>query len=175
MKDTASNGQDQASQSRVSDSAESAGRKLADVKSLDDALKVLDQAIASGHTGLKELVTEEYRNLKEAISDIAPEFGSALGEIGQDAFGKVSEFTSDLASKGQDYAQAGMEKGKAVARDIDEKVHENPWLMIGGVALGAFAIGFFLGRRDSATQPQFPEKSSGDRKARGVSRTKEQD
>ena len=173
MKDTAPNGQDQASKTRGSDPAESAGRKPADLKSLDEALKVLDDAIASGHTGLKEMVTEEYRNLKEAISDIAPEFGSALGEMGQDAFGKVSEFTSELASKGQEYAQAGMEKGKAVARDIDEKVHENPWLMIGGVALGAFAIGFFLGGRDAATRPRFPEKSSGDRKPRGAARTQE--
>ena len=86
MKDTTLNGQDQASKTRGSDSVESAGRNPTDLKSLDDALKVLDEAIASGHTGLKELVTEEYRNLKAAISEIAPVFGSALGEMGQDAF-----------------------------------------------------------------------------------------
>jgi len=41
--------------------------------------------------------------------------------------------------------EVGGERAKQIASEVDEKVKENPWPYIGGVAVGALLFGFILG------------------------------
>jgi ElaB/YqjD/DUF883 family membrane-anchored ribosome-binding protein len=113
--------------------------------SIDEALKVLDKALGEHGKELKDLVTDDYKNLKTAISGIAEEAGISLSgvtdtvkDFGGQAYDRITDFTSD-----------GLERGKKLAADVDAQVKANPWPVIGGVALGTFAIGFLVGRKGS--------------------------
>lgn len=103
--------------------------------SINEALRMLDQALSRDGANLRELVSSEYSSLRQAIEDMAPKMGAAFREYGSQAANVV-----------QDYAGQGIERGKRVADQVDTRVRENPWPVIGGVALGSFAIGFLFGR-----------------------------
>jgi len=92
--------------------------------SLDEALHILDQAISRDGAKVSELITEEYSHLRQAFNDMIPELGSKL----------------------RSYSQQGFSGGQEIAKVVDTNVRQYPWLALGGVALGSFAIGMMLGR-----------------------------
>lgn len=109
--------------------------------SLQDALRLLDDAILRDGANLQELVTAEFENLRGAITELSPQVSESVRQFGTQAY--------DVA---RSYASQGMDRGRIAAKSVDTKVHENPWPLIGGVAVGALALGFFLGRgRDSGS------------------------
>lgn len=112
--------------------------------SINDALRMLDQALSRDGANLKELVSTEYGSLRKAIEEMAPKMGEAFRQYGNQAADVI-----------QDYAGQGLERGKQVAGQLDTSVRANPWPVIGGVALGSLAIGFLLGRGGEPSTAQF--------------------
>ena len=53
--------------------------------------------------------------------------------------GVVHELENKL-KKGQEQAQKAFE-------NVDKKLHENPWPIVGGVAIGCILLGFIMGSR----------------------------
>lgn len=110
---------------------------------INDALRVLDEAVSKEGFNLKELISSDYQGLKDAFSQLAPQIKDTVRQYGSQAYGYA-----------QDYAKVGMERGREVAGQVDTRVRENPWPVIGGVAAGSLALGFLLGRRNSTSVPQ---------------------
>jgi len=63
---------------------------------------------------------------------------------GQKAERKVRETLTDINEKLRD----SKERMKGLASDIDQRVKENPWSFVGGVAAVSFIIGYFLSGRN---------------------------
>ncbi|MGB5105667.1 MAG: hypothetical protein WBP29_00800 [Candidatus Zixiibacteriota bacterium] len=89
-----------------------------------DALELLNSYAKDKRTELQDILTNKYSHLKSAVGNVS------------------SRIQTDAA----DLYGVGKEKAKAVAHDVDESVHNNPWAYIGGAALGALIIGYMLGR-----------------------------
>lgn len=112
--------------------------------SIKEALRVLDEALATGKgADLKDLVTSEYQNLKSAIGEVSPRVSESVRKYGN----KVYQRASDIASE-------SVERGREIYGNVDSSVRSNPWPVIGGVALGTFALGFIFGR-SGARKSQF--------------------
>lgn len=112
--------------------------------SVNEALRMLDQALSRDGANLKELVSTEYSSLRRAIDEMAPKMGEAFRQYGNQAADVI-----------QNYSGQGLEYGKKVASQVDTRVRANPWPVIGGVALGSLAIGFFIGRGGQESTEQF--------------------
>jgi ElaB/YqjD/DUF883 family membrane-anchored ribosome-binding protein len=109
--------------------------------SINDALKMIDQALSRDGANLKELVSSEYTSFRRAIDDMAPRAAEVFRDYSSQAVGVL-----------QDYASERVEQGRKIVGRVDKSVHENPWPVISGVALGSLAVGFLLGRGRSSEQ-----------------------
>ena len=130
--------------------------------SIDDALKMLDEALLKQQlpnlsprlneelnsavagtmdavTGTVNSVTETVGVLKTKLTDTLTE---AMGEVG------LSEM-KDLQEGLQQAKDLGLEFSKELGQELNKKIQENPWPIIGGIAIGAAAFGFLLGQRSS--------------------------
>jgi ElaB/YqjD/DUF883 family membrane-anchored ribosome-binding protein len=97
--------------------------------SLNEALRILDEALSSPSANIKDIVTDQYQHLK-----------SALGSSGTQAYEQFSSM-----------AEQGIARGRELYSDVDQRVRSNPWPVIGGIAVGTLALGFFLGRGAMST------------------------
>jgi len=59
---------------------------------------------------------------------------------------KVQQKARQLQETAQEWQRRATESTRRAAEAADAYVHENPWPVIGSVALGFFALGFLLGR-----------------------------
>lgn len=107
------------------------------VKSIDHALRTLNEAAKDSSQEIKSLINQDYRKLKAVLSEVKPEVRGALKELGE-----VSQ-ESILRAKDQ-----VVDTTKEAVKVVDESVHKNPWTYIGGAAaIGALAC-FLLRRKD---------------------------
>jgi len=98
--------------------------------SIDDALKVLDDALDGVNApALGALVSDQFNNVKAAIGN------SGIGEFSQQSFEQISEV-----------AAIGLENARRIGGEVDRSVRANPWPFLGGVAVGTLALGVILGR-----------------------------
>lgn len=122
--------------------------------SIDDALKVLDEALAGVNPpALNDLVSNEYRNLKSALGDSARTSAApaqdfiqnALRGLG-DTMAPVGEYSAQSYEKLAEVAAVGVEEARRIGVEVDRSVRVNPWPYLGGVAVGTLALGLILGR-----------------------------
>lgn len=106
---------------------------------INDALRILDEALSTQGADLKAMVTDDFANLKSALGTISPRMAESFRDVGTKAYDQVSGMASEFAS-------SGMERGRQIYGEVDASVRSNPWPVIGGVAVGTFALGFLLGR-----------------------------
>lgn len=106
---------------------------------INEALRILDEALSTHGGDLKAMVTDDFQNLKAALGSVSPEMADSLRQIGSRAYEQVSGIASDLAS-------GSLDRGRQIYGNVDSTVRSNPWPVIGGVAVGTFALGFMLGR-----------------------------
>ena len=92
---------------------------------IKEALQLLENAAISDVDDLKQIFSSEYKNLRKAIVKHAPH------EV-LDKLKEAKDFSVDCT----------LDKAKI----IDESVHANPWLYIGGAALLAGLLGIIVGR-----------------------------
>lgn len=109
-------------------------------QTLDEALQVINKAMASEGAQLKELLTSDYENLRMAVEDLAPR----VKEQVRIATAPYIETARDVAGPQIDFA---VQSGKTIATEFDRQVKKNPYLVLGGVALGAIALGYLFGKK----------------------------
>ena len=57
------------------------------------------------------------------------------------------EYVKEFTQEAQEQIKQGREQLRKIVSEIDKKAHENPWPIVGGVAIGCVLIGFLLGSR----------------------------
>ena len=70
-----------------------------------------------------------------------------INERTEDIQDQVEEAAGNLKQRAQQWQQTAKEKALKLSRTTDAYVHENPWNVIGMVAVFAFTIGFLCGNR----------------------------
>ncbi len=99
-------------------------------KKFEEALQLLNEAAKEKKEEIQGLLTDKYRHIQDAVHQVAAK--------NRETWKRASRFAEDALGEGG-------EKLKEAASEIDERVHENPWPYIGGVAIGALLLGFILG------------------------------
>jgi ElaB/YqjD/DUF883 family membrane-anchored ribosome-binding protein len=102
---------------------------------ITEALKLLEEAARDKKDELRGLISNKYSYLKDVVADTEHDIKDSLAIAKKRAMDAVSKAT-DIGGK----------KAKEIAEDVDEVVHDNPWPVIGGVALASLLIGYILGR-----------------------------
>lgn len=100
---------------------------------INDAIRRLESATNNGGHKL----SEDLDMLKQHLKTIKDELKEAAQSAMEEPLAKAREGLK----KGQEAAQ---EFGK----DVDRRVHDNPWYAIGIVAFVMFLVGFLVGRKD---------------------------
>lgn len=106
------------------------------VKSLSHALEVLNGAADDSAEEIRRMINTDYNKLKNVLSEVKPNVRSAFGE--------VKEVTAETVSQAKDKVVTAT---KETAQKVDESVHKNPWIYLGGVATVSTLAGFLLGRK----------------------------
>jgi ElaB/YqjD/DUF883 family membrane-anchored ribosome-binding protein len=96
----------------------------------EEALHLLNEAAKEKKEEIQNLLTDKYRHIQDAVQQVAVK--------NREAWTRTRRLAEDALGEGG-------EKLKEAASEIDERVHENPWPYIGGVAIGALLLGFILG------------------------------
>ena len=99
-------------------------------KKFEEALHLLNEAARDKKDEISRLLTDKYEYIKDALGETVDKNKQNLSRIRKAADEALEE---------------GGERLKDAAEDIDEKVRENPWPYIGGVAIGTLLLGYILG------------------------------
>jgi ElaB/YqjD/DUF883 family membrane-anchored ribosome-binding protein len=126
--------------------------------SIDDALRVLDEALAKPAADLKEMWNQDIGNLKSILGEtFARSFASASTTFNtmKDTVRETSSETADRLNEFSSEALSNLvDNGREAAQSIDRNVRANPWPVISGVAVGTFALGFLLAKSAKAGNSQ---------------------
>jgi ElaB/YqjD/DUF883 family membrane-anchored ribosome-binding protein len=99
-------------------------------KKFEEALHLLNEAAREKKEELQNLLNDRYTEFRDVIGDTAKKGRKTYKRVKNDA---------------EEWLGEGTESIKEMASELDEKVHENPWAYLGGVAVGALLLGFILG------------------------------
>lgn len=99
-------------------------------KKFEEALQLLNEAAREKRDEIQGLLGDKYTHIRGVIEDATVK--------GRKNFRRVKQTAEDFLEEGADSL-------KEVAGDLDDKVHENPWGYIAGVAVGALLLGFIFG------------------------------
>jgi ElaB/YqjD/DUF883 family membrane-anchored ribosome-binding protein len=105
-------------------------------KKINEALDLLNEAAKEKKDEVYKLIGEKYLNIKDSILEAFSESKTVIDD--------AKKSVSDAVVNG---VQAGQEKIKEKAEEVDSRVRENPWPFLGGVAAVCLAVGFFISRR----------------------------
>ncbi len=103
--------------------------------SIEEALKLLEEAAQQKKDELKNVMSDKYIHLKNAIVEAESGLVHSLSAAGKHAV--------EAATHAKD---VGVEKARKLAGDVDVVVHRNPWPYIGGTAVIGLLLGYVLGR-----------------------------
>lgn len=92
------------------------------ISSLSEAIAKLESMSQSKTEKIREHIEKDYEEIKSALEDMRPYFDDIKNKVEQEA--------------------------QATKTQVETKVKENPWIVIGVVGLIAFFLGLFLGRKD---------------------------
>jgi DNA phosphorothioation-dependent restriction protein DptG len=106
------------------------------VEKISEALKLLEEAAKDKKDELQNIIKGRYNHLKDALLDKEDDVVKALKAARKHAVSAARQAT-----------EMGTEKAKELAEEIEDRVRENPWPYLGGVAIGALLIGYILGRK----------------------------
>ena len=99
-----------------------------------DALKLLEEAAKQKKDELMAVMSDKYTHLRSLIME-------------KDSVLKSLHTHGDCALKAVGHIRdAGCDKARELARDVDDNVRSNPWLYIAGTAGVGLLFGFILGR-----------------------------
>lgn len=98
---------------------------------IQEALELLNEAAQGKKDEVFELLGDNYEHLKAFFESAAHNGEVLAGQTKKQIVKSLHEEEKML---------------KEVAADLDKKVHKEPWLFLGGVALGSLVLGLLLGR-----------------------------
>jgi len=104
-----------------------------DTHKIQEALDLLNEAAHEQKDDIGEMLKGKYDALKEIVQGLETEAGETA-KHGAEWLGDMKE--------------SATEQVKETAQHIDQKVHEDPWKTLGLPILGAFVVGYLLGRKD---------------------------
>jgi ElaB protein len=99
-----------------------------------EALKLLNEAAQEKKSDLAGMIADKYETLKQVIVDSEKSMGHA--------FARGEKRAVEAAMQAKEF---GIKK----AKEVDERVHDNPWPYIGGAALVGILVGYILGRKNN--------------------------
>jgi ElaB/YqjD/DUF883 family membrane-anchored ribosome-binding protein len=99
-------------------------------KKFEEALHLLNEAAREKKEEIQNLLNGRFTDIRDVVEDAAKK--------GRKNYRRVKE-------SAEDWLGEGTESIREVASELDDKVHENPWAYLGGVAVGALLLGFILG------------------------------
>ncbi len=99
---------------------------------LQQALELLNEAAQEKKEELYELIGGRYSHIKEILTEYADNGKTAANHV-------KKRFVRGLHNEEK--------KVMNMAEDLNERIHDNPLLFLGGVALSSFIIGFSLGHK----------------------------
>lgn len=91
---------------------------------IDSALLALNETAKKSSQQIKSIIEEDYEKIRKLIAETSPEAKKALEKMKTDSIESV----------------------KQTADSINENVHKNPWMFIGGAAAITGLVGYILGR-----------------------------
>jgi ElaB/YqjD/DUF883 family membrane-anchored ribosome-binding protein len=106
------------------------------LKSIDEALHLLDDAAADGAKEIRSLIRRDYHQLRDAFMELSEEVPSRISELRDKAAKELYRLKDTVTERSQE-----------VASKLDDNAHENPWTYVGVISLCATITGFILGRR----------------------------
>ena len=92
------------------------------INSLSEAIAKLESISQSKTEKIREHIEKDYEEIKGALEDMRPYFEEIKSKVEQEA--------------------------KNTKAQVETKVKDNPWIVIGVVGLIAFFLVIFLGRKD---------------------------
>jgi len=99
------------------------------------ALKLLEEAAKQKKDELRTVLSDKYTNLRNLIMENETNLMKSLNTAKDQAL--------EAATHARD---AGVQKARAIAHDMDKDVHQNPWPYIAGSAVVGVLLGYILGR-----------------------------
>ena len=99
-------------------------------KKFEEALHLLNEAAREKKEEIQGLIGDKYTQLRDVLEETTTK-------------GRKSYRRAKGAA--EDWLGENTEGLRETVEDLDEKVHENPWAYLGGVAAGALLLGFILG------------------------------
>jgi ElaB/YqjD/DUF883 family membrane-anchored ribosome-binding protein len=88
---------------------------------ISEALELLNEAAKEKKGELKDLVANRYTHIREVMASTMEHAQEAVAQ--------------------------GKEKVIAIAGDVDERVHKDPWIYIAGTAAASLLLGYLLGSK----------------------------
>ncbi len=113
-------------------SRETGNQRVHNVKSINQALGVLNGAAQESSEEIKKMINKDFKQMRESLSELKPEIKHVMKEI------------RDVSSESVLNAK---KKIVTTASQMNTSVHKSPWYFIGGSMLFASVLGFFLGRK----------------------------
>jgi ElaB/YqjD/DUF883 family membrane-anchored ribosome-binding protein len=100
---------------------------------IEEALQLLQEAAEEKKDEVKKLLSGKYASLRDAVVDIE---------------GTLAEKVEELTRKADHVRVVAEKKARKIATEVDEKVHEDPWRVIGWTTVTALLVGYLLGRKE---------------------------
>ena len=95
-----------------------------------------------------EILASLYSNHmnKEEFQDRSQEAQDEIQQAAEGVRSKVQDKAKQFQQTAQDWQRRAAKTSREAAAAADDYVHENPWPIVGSVALGCFILGFIMGR-----------------------------
>ncbi len=102
--------------------------------------------IAAALKLLEETATQKKDELRTAMSDKYTNLRSLIMEDESSLMKSLTTAKDHALEAATDVKEAGVEKAREIARDVDKGVHQNPWPYIAGSAVVSVLLGYILGQ-----------------------------
>lgn len=102
---------------------------------ISEALKLLEEAATQKKDELKSVMSDKYTHLRDFIVETEGSLAKSLSDAKDDAVGAATHM-KDVEVK----------NAFQLARDVDKKVHHDPWPYILGAAAVGLLFGYIRGR-----------------------------
>ncbi len=99
-------------------------------KKFEEALHLLNEAAREKKEEIQSLVTDRYSQIRDVLEDAAKKSRKSYRRVKDSA---------------EEWVGEGGENVRELVSDLDDKIHDNPWAYLGGVAVGALLLGLILG------------------------------